>query len=107
MKYRFFSYHIPSTCQSQNLDYKCFKWFKIRAHISSHTYKLDLLTPVKCHSLFDDKFLKPTDGNLIPDHIPPFPTPVHVSSGEKLVMKEIINFHALWKPLLNLVSWSD
>ena len=52
--------HIETTRPSSKLDFKRLGRFRIIEKITSYSYKLDLPTSMKCHSVFHVSLLEPT-----------------------------------------------
>ena len=55
--------HIQTTCPLSKLDFKRLGQFMIIQKISSHAYKLDLPTSMKCYPVFHVSLLEPAATN--------------------------------------------
>ena len=73
--------HIQTTRQSSKLDFKRLRRLKIIQKISSHAYKLDLPTSMKCHPVFHVSLLEPAASNPLAGQKQPAPPPIIVDDN--------------------------
>ena len=96
---------IQTTRPSSKLDFKRLGRFKILDKISSHAYKLNLLTSMKCHPVFHISFLKPTATNPLKLRKRPPPPPIVVNDEQENNAEEVVDSKHICKKPYYQVQW--
>ena len=97
--------HIQTTRPSSKLDFKRLGRFKITQKISSHAYKLDLPTSMKCHPVFHVSLLEPAANNPLAGQKQPVPPTIIVDDNVEFEVEEILDSKLVRQTLKYLVRW--
>ena len=97
--------HIHTTRPLSKLDFKRLGRFKIMQKISSHAYKLDLPTSMKCHPVFHVSVLEPAATNPLVGQNQPAPRLIMVNDNIEVEVEEILDSKLVRKNLKYLVRW--